>query len=380
MRRLRRSIKARALAATGGAALAVLLLLAGCGDGTTTDEGAIGETPGIDVGLESGEVDQQMEATDSSIAEPTSTDGAGEAPVAGEASAPTAVAMATEQALEGLPTAHLAFGVEGIDPGQILLPFDVAVDGEGNIHVSDSKGVQKFSPSGEFIHQVGAGELPVAQGIDVSADGIVYVAGFGEVVLVYDADGSRIGSIGEAGAAPGQTTQPVDVALDVAGNIYVVDTGTYRVEKFAPDGTHLLGFGERGTMSGQFTAPRVIAVDGEGRVYVAMGDDFLIQRFSPDGEYIDTFGHSHAEENMWRIAGLAVDDFGRLYASRAIGHMIQSFDSETRALEWEYGTLGQEAAQFNTPGGLDVAGNLLYVADTANNRIQVLLLDSANSP
>lgn len=295
-----------------------------------------------------------------------------------EASAPpqsSAIAMATELAGRGLPEPAFDFGTEGIEPGQILLPFDVALDGDGNVIVSDSKGVQKFTAEGEFLLQVGPGEIAAAQGIAAAPDGTIYVSGLDDVVHVFDGEGQKTATIGEPGGAPGQLLQPVDVALDREGNVYVADASNSRVEKYAPDGTHLLTIGEKGTQSGQFTSPRVVTVDDAGRVYVGMGDDFLVQRFGPNGDYLDSLGKSYADESMWRVAGLATDEGGNLYVSRAILHAIQCFEAGgDGGLLWELGELGRAPGEFNTPGGMAVRGTRLYVADTTNNRVQVLEL------
>ncbi len=346
----------RAQAAVLLLALPAGLLLAGCRQGTVPSSPA---------------VTRQVagQATPASGTEPVDPTASEEI----EPSAATAIALATERVRDLWPTVAFTFGTQGVEPGKVHLPVDVGVDGEGNIYLSDSKGVQKFGPDGGFLLRVGGDALPRAQGIAVRQDGTVYVTGLNDVVLVFDPAGNQIGTIGQPGGAPGQLLQPVDAALDADGNLYVVDTGNYRVEKYSPDGESLLTFGERGTRNGQFTAPRVITVDSTGRIYVGMGDDFLIQRFSPEGTYLDTLGKSYADETMWRISGLAVDQDGHLYASQSIGQSIQCFDAgEEPALLWEYGTLGPLPGQFNQPGGLAVANGRLYVADMGNHRVQVL--------
>ncbi|MCE7938827.1 MAG: hypothetical protein DYG90_09665 [Chloroflexi bacterium CFX6] len=293
-----------------------------------------------------------------------------------EAAADATRQKAAEQAAQ-MPRFEASFGVAGSQPGQIMLPFDVAVDGDGNVYVGDSTGVQLFTLSGTLIRRIGEGTLPVAEGLAVAPDGRLYVAGHGPQVLIFDAGGNPAGTLGQAGEQPGQLKKPSGVTVDAAGNVYVADGGNARVEKFGPDGRHLLTIGERGSQSGQFTAPRVVAVDGAGRIYVGSGDDFLVQRFNPDGTYLDTFGQGTLDENLFRTSGIAIDAAGgRIYVSQSMSHAVQAFDlaDPTRYLGVIGGHAGMTKGEFNGPGGLEVHDGLLVVADTRNNRVQTFRL------
>lgn len=299
------------------------------------------------------------------------------ADVTPEATVAPAAAEATARVAALLPTLDRVISTMGIEPGQLQLPQDVAVDDAGKVYVSDSKGVQVFGPDGAFLQMVGAPDLKSAEGIAVTPDGQrIYVTGAGPVVLVYGPDGQQTGTLGEGGLEAGQLQRPVDVTLDAAGNVYVAEMANAHVEKYDASGRHLLTVGAKGQQKGEFTAPRAVAVDSAGRIYVGLGDDFLIQRFNPDGSYLDAFGQSYADETMWQIPGLAVDASDHVYASQSISHVVQSFDTspERPRLRWELGTVGLDDGEFRSPYGLAVKGDKLYVADRDNSRIQVFTL------
>ncbi|OGD15995.1 MAG: hypothetical protein A2W20_07675, partial [Candidatus Aminicenantes bacterium RBG_16_66_30] len=77
---------------------------------------------------------------------------------------------------------------------------------------------------------------------------------------------------------------PSAIAVDGAGNLYVLDTGNHRVQKFSPDGKHLATFGRRGQGPGEFQYPAWLAVDGKGFIYVTDPNNQRIQVLTPDGK------------------------------------------------------------------------------------------------
>jgi sugar lactone lactonase YvrE len=77
---------------------------------------------------------------------------------------------------------------------------------------------------------------------------------------------------------------PSAIAVDGAGNLYVLDTGNHRVQKFSPDGKHLATYGRRGQGPGEFQYPAWLAVDGKGFIYVTDPNNQRIQVLTPDGK------------------------------------------------------------------------------------------------
>ena len=148
------------------------------------------------------------------------------------------------------------WGSQGSGDGQFSYPTGVAVDAAGNVYVANNGGVtngnsaiQEFTSDGVFITQWGS-------------------------------QGSGNGQFGGTGAFG----NPFGVAVDAAGNVYVADQwgGIYdneRSEKFTGDGAYITQWGSRGTGNGQFYEPMGVAVDAAGNVYVVDARNYRIQKF-----------------------------------------------------------------------------------------------------
>lgn len=172
----------------------------------------------------------------------------------------------------------------GYGPGEISFPVGMTVDNVGYIYVTEFTGnrVQKFAPDGTSVltwngteSSIPAFRNPV--GINVTPDGNLVVTdwgpGSGQRVLLFTDTGALVQTYAQGhGTGDGQFIQPSGVAVDGSGNIYVVDRGNHRVQKFAPDGTLLVVWGTMGNGPGEFYDPWDIAVDGLGNIFVSDGD------------------------------------------------------------------------------------------------------------
>ncbi|MFW6366770.1 MAG: VWA domain-containing protein, partial [Spirochaetota bacterium] len=91
--------------------------------------------------------------------------------------------------------------------------------------------------------------------------------------------------IGSPGSGEGEFHGVQGVAFDAEGDIYAVDSGNHRVQKFSRDGVYLLQFGRRGQYEGEFTNPTDVAVDGDS-VFVTDTGSGRILVFDASGNYM----------------------------------------------------------------------------------------------
>jgi DNA-binding beta-propeller fold protein YncE len=183
------------------------------------------------------------------------------------------------------------FGSYGKKPGQFLLVTGICVDGDGNIYTADYGGdfdrISKWTPEGVLLAAwPGHGEDPRQFrrpcGLAISKNGDLLVADIGNhrIQILDRFTGKYKGQIGQQGREPGAFTYPYDVAVaPVSGNIYTVEYGAHRVQKWSPDGKFLGSFGEPGRKSGQFANPWGLAVDKDENVYVCDTQNHRVQKF-----------------------------------------------------------------------------------------------------
>lgn len=77
--------------------------------------------------------------------------------------------------------------------------------------------------------------------------------------------------------------EPVAIASDKQGNIYVLDSKNFRVQVFDSDRRFLRSFGRRGQGPGDLGRPECIDLDDAGNVYVGDPGNGRIEIFDPSG-------------------------------------------------------------------------------------------------
>ncbi|MEO8593304.1 MAG: hypothetical protein ABI759_08280 [Candidatus Solibacter sp.] len=268
----------------------------------------------------------------------------------------------------------------------IFSPWDVVVDAVGNFYFTDSglQRVRKVGTNGILTNYAGSG-APGVSSTGFSGDG------------------------GPATAA--KLNNPVGLAVDAQGNIYVADLNNQRVRKIdtlgiintiAGSGTVNANLGTPGGFSGdggpatsaRLNAPHGVGVDAAGNVYIADTTNYRIRKVARDGiistvagtgeitlPFLNNLGDGGPATRATLIPwDVKADAAGNLYISDWLGHRIRKVDAATGIITTVAGTGtagfsgdrgAASSAAINAPTGLtvDSQGNV-YFADSLNHRIR----------
>ncbi len=214
----------------------------------------------------------------------------------------------------------------------------------------------------------GEGHLDDPGDVAIDSSGDIWVLDTGnDRVEKFSSEGAYIAQFGSAGSGNGQLEQPAGLALDSSGDVWVADTGNNRVEEFSATGEDLKSFGVRGTKKGQFKSPGGIAVDG-GSVWVSDSENGRVQRFNEAGEYQATVAsRGSGRGEVGEPEGMAVDAKGDVWIADWSNQRVEEFSESG---EYLGEILGEDVAGASLFAyGIAVWGEDVFVGDVANNRI-----------
>jgi sugar lactone lactonase YvrE len=195
-------------------------------------------------------------------------------------------------------------------------PNGLAVDGAKNVYVVEQHRIVKITP---------AGQMSIFAGGDLAGD----------------LDGPP---------GVGRFRSPGSIAVDAAGNLIVADTYNNKVRKVSPDGTvvtiagngeaTLPTFGAQARLS-SLNHPLAVAVTADGAVLIADGWNNEVVKMTADGILHPFAGKPN--RSAYQGSGTYSGDNGL-----AVN------------------------AGMNTPGGLAVRGDTVYITDTFNHRLRAV--------
>lgn len=235
----------------------------------------------------------------------------------------------------GAPRSALADFVAGDDKGEqeLTRPYGAALH-EGKIYVADSRlsGLAVFDLAMKqysLVSGSGNGRMQRPTNVTIDRDGSKYVTDTGRnQVLVYDRSDRFVAAFGAKGEF-----KPVDTAI-LGERLYVVDIEHHEVQVLDKrSGKALFKFGKVGSAGGELYLPTNLSVGPDNDIYVVETGNFRVSRFTAEGKFVRSVGEpGQGPGNFARPKGIAIDRAGRMYIGDAAFQNVQIFDSAGRVL------------------------------------------------
>ena len=198
-------------------------------------------------------------------------------------------------------------------------------------------------------------------GVAVNSKGHIYVFHRGKHPLMeFDSSGKFLRSI-----ADDLFVSAHKVRIDPEDNILTTDVGAHMVLKLSPDGRVLLSLG-RMRMPGDdvlhFNQPTDVAFDHEGNIYVADGEgNSRVLKFNKFGNVLLGWGMKGSGPGQFDLPHSIAIDGDLVYVGDRENARIQIFDLDGRYLrEWK---VGHPFGLFITPD------HFIYMSDAIAGRI-----------
>jgi len=213
----------------------------------------------------------------------------------------------------------------------VLFPNGIAVDGAGNVYFADSNNnnLVKETPTASgyvqsFVATASANGLSNPYAVAVDGDGNVYIADSGNsrILLETYSAGSYTQSVVVNFTGQPTSTGAYAVAVDGAGNVYVADELNNQILKETLTGS---GYTQSVVVAG-LNGPYDVEVDGNGNVYVA--DEFndrVLKEVLSGGTYTQLV-LADSTEGISAPDGIAIEGDRNVYVSNGGNNSVQKLD------------------------------------------------------
>lgn len=301
-------------------------------------------------------------------------------------------------------------------------PQGVTVDASGNIFIADSgnHSIRKLGTNGIITRVAGIGyndnyyrssglagsvSLNNPAGVVVDAVGNLFIADqlnhrickvdtVGHLTTVagpngFNGNGNPLGGYsGDVGPASNAGLyEPIGLAMDSAGNLFVADSRNYRIRKIDTSGiiTTVAGTGIEGyngdggaATNAGLEYPQGVAVDSVGNIFITDHVNNLIRRVDTNGIIMTVAGNSGlagymgdgvaaTNTSLYQPKGVTADTAGNLFIADTLNSRVRKVDTNGIITT----IIVNGSVRFPTGLSMDAYGNL-FIADNGNNRIRKL--------
>ncbi len=232
------------------------------------------------------------------------------------------------------PKAKNSFRIAAGPKLRLHSPAGVAVDNNDNIYVADSdRGtVLVFNPDGYYLRTIGqfSGEsmfqAPDAIAIDRTFGHLYVIDKPMSELFILDLSGRLLRRVGgpRDKSEKLRFERPVDVAVGT-DRIVVLDAGS-RIHVLGLYGEPIASFPVPNPNGDRSVVKNGVALDSAGNIYLTNPLDSTVEILAPDGRFLGVLGHPGADkEGFSTPSGIWIDAADRMYVADTANRRVQLF-------------------------------------------------------
>ncbi len=185
--------------------------------------------------------------------------------------------------------------IRGSAGGAMKKPINITVDVDGSKYITDTERNQIliFDRNDKFVRALGAvDQFKPADALPIGDRLYVTDMYHHQIQVLNKVTGELLFSFGKAGSGDDELFQPTNLALGPGNELYISDTGNFRIQKYTLDGQFIRSYGSIGDSIGHFARPKGISVDRYGHLYVVDAAFENVQILNQDGTPLMVFSQS----------------------------------------------------------------------------------------
>ncbi|XP_064384652.1 E3 ubiquitin-protein ligase TRIM71-like [Halichondria panicea] len=252
-------------------------------------------------------------------------------------------------------------------------PRGTVFNSKGQLIVVEGSGatVSVLTPEGEKIQTFG--QLSNAYGVTVDKDDNIYVVENGHHrVNKFSSDGEFVAAVGSQGNGNLQFLHPIGICYNTRdNNLYVADNVNHRMQVLSTDLKLVRCFGTQGNDNEQLQNPWYPTFDSANNLYVTEYTNHRVQVFTAEGQFLRAFSQKSNGSKLSHPQAIAIDSSDTVYVSEDGSHHVSVFTSQGAYIT-TFGGRGTKKGQFDLIYGLSIDRNdSIVVSDQDNGRLQI---------